>query len=81
MAGLNRDIIWTNDVLDEMEETIAYYDKRNGSDYYSTRLAKNFSSNNGTSSNLSSIRSCDRISTCALPHSSTVLFSLLPFQQ
>lgn len=42
MAGLNRDIIWTNDVLDEMEETIAYYDRRNGSDYYSTRLVKTF---------------------------------------
>ncbi|RHR60813.1 type II toxin-antitoxin system RelE/ParE family toxin [Parabacteroides sp. AF17-28] len=42
MAGLNRDIIWTSDVLDEIEETITYYDKRNGSNYYSNRLIKTF---------------------------------------
>lgn len=42
MAGIKRIIIWTDEVLDEIEETIRYYDTRNGSSRYSTLLVKDF---------------------------------------
>lgn len=42
MAEIGREIVWTDNVLDEIDRTVIYYDERNDSTRYSTLLLNKF---------------------------------------